>query len=537
MLFKGHKEEGKPAQANDSPAAVSQSVAEAAQALAGPARAVDTVVRPHLDSLRSRSRAPRNLISKQLPDLQSTDDLLPIEPSLERSPLRPASFPHIKALSRSPLRVPRTRLEPAKLVDAACLPPLPSPARAARAVAAAEAAVRRSRENLPAPVPTPSPAQPAQQVNLSKTANEPLWHALFSPEAQEARRSSVVEPAAAPVQARSERSLSASRHDLRESGLDWGSAGDISVDGLTSSRESVVIEEPPKRIWFWQAIEGVFLSKAFSRGLAAVMAVMFASTLNVEWSEWVGNRMATVRQPIANAMAQLSQPVRERAAFFIVDDFSRGVDHWKNNVSLAVDPAGWIKVGQGLALHGDTDRLRDYRLDFDAKIQSEAVGWVVRAPDTNNYYGFKLKTSGTASSPGYALQRYSMIDGVRSAIAKPIELASDLPKVGDFNRISVRVVGDKITTLVNGWGVDYWQDERLPQGGVGLLADAGESALVRKMTVSGNDDTWGLILYGAMESMESLKTFVGGSEAAPAMILFYRPDYASPQRPLLSAAR
>ena len=76
--------------------------------------------------------------------------------------------------------------------------------------------------------------------------------------------------------------------------------------------------------------------------------------------------------------------------------------------------------------------------------------------------------------------------------------------------------------MVNGFGVDHWKDERLTRGGIGLMADAGESALVRRITVSGNDDAWGLLLYGAVESMRSVEEMLGLRDGAPvAMLVFY----------------
>jgi hypothetical protein len=202
--------------------------------------------------------------------------------------------------------------------------------------------------------------------------------------------------------------------------------------------------------------------------------------------------------------------MEERAAFFIVDDFTSGVDHWMSSNRLLVDPAGWLTVGEGLALHGNTTRLENYRFDFDAKIQANAVGWLVRAPDETNYYGFKLHQSGPEKEPVFSLSRFSMLDGVKTMSATSISVPAHLARSDDFNRISVRVVGENITTLLNGWGVDYWTDERIRVAASGLLADAGEQALVRKMTVSGNDDTWGLLLYGALESMQSVQSFFGG---------------------------
>ena len=70
-----------------------------------------------------------------------------------------------------------------------------------------------------------------------------------------------------------------------------------------------------------------------------------------------------------------------------------------------------------------------------------------------------------------------------------------------------------MTTLVNGWGVDHWRDSRLERGGIGFLGENGESSLISRVTVSGNDDTWGLILYGTIETIRSVRETVSPSVA------------------------
>lgn len=148
-----------------------------------------------------------------------------------------------------------------------------------------------------------------------------------------------------------------------------------------------------------------------------------------------------------------------------------------------------------------------YRMDFEARIESGAVGWAVRATDFENYHGFKLIESTRRRKPVFYLERFTLAAGEKLASVKPVrmELPGDLARSGGYNRISVRVRGDNITTLVNGYGVDYWQNSLFDRGGVGLFADAGESALVNRLTVSGNDDSWGLFLYGTIETLRSVK--------------------------------
>ncbi len=443
----------------------------------------------------------------------AADTFLTLEPKLDRQELKPASFPHIKALRRSPLRFPRIQLAPARLLS-----------RQKLAVAVAASGV--------SPVLTfVEPEIPSLDA-VTKTTSEPLWHSLLSPSS--GGRDRILAPGTpAPVSTLSNKSL--------ESSADWGLAGDIDL-GLSDSRSELppILDEPPRKIWFWEAVEGLFLSKQFSRAVAVAMVLLLASTINVPWNTWTRASLDRATEPIADVIRQLSTPMKDRAAFFIVDDFSNGLDKWKGSNSLRVDPAGWATVTRGLTVLSSTTELQDYRLDFETRVQSGAMGWTVRTADQSNYYRFKLNMEGSPDSPRFSLVRQAVVDGVREAFSQPIEIPSDLAKADDFNGVSVRLAGDQITTLVNGFGIDYWKDARLARGGVGLMADAGESALVRRITVSGNDDAWGLLLYGAVESIRSVEEMLGMGGGPPvAMITFYRPGQGLTQlqRPLLLQGR
>ena len=119
------------------------------------------------------------------------------------------------------------------------------------------------------------------------------------------------------------------------------------------------------------------------------MLLLFVSTLDVPWRDWFSSEMQTARETIERAVGTVTRPIKERAAFFIVEDFQKGTDGWVNPTAISVEQPGMVSV-DGLALHGETLNLASYRLDFIAKIQSKAMGWVVRAEDADNYYAFKL---------------------------------------------------------------------------------------------------------------------------------------------------
>ena len=240
--------------------------------------------------------------------------------------------------------------------------------------------------------------------------------------------------------------------------------------------------------------------------MATAVLLLFISTLDVPWHGWFSSEIQDAREKLARAVNTATRPIKERAAFFMVEDFQKGIDSWVNSSAISVEQPGVISV-EGLALHAETLNLASYRLDFIGKIQSKAMGWVVRAEDEDNYYAFKLVETGKRAERSYHLERYTVVSGDRKSFSDSLQIPvpSRLAQPDDFNRISVRVRDQQITTLINGYGVDFFRDSQLPRGGVGFLSDRGEKALVSRVTVSGNEDTWGLILYGTLETVRSIR--------------------------------
>jgi hypothetical protein len=260
----------------------------------------------------------------------------------------------------------------------------------------------------------------------------------------------------------------------------------------------------------WLALQYALAGHRLAQAIAILIVVILAGSFEYSSSGWPRLAAPSLDRPFHAAMAALQQPIKSRAAFFILEDFDGINDEWLSTGSLRREAEGFTTAA-GLALRLDTMELSDYRLDFEARIRSRAVGWVVRAADTSNYYAFKLVENG---SQGPYLIRYPVIGGSRRG-GSPVRV--DLPAklaMPEFNRITVHVRGEQITTLVNGWGVDFWKDGAIPAGGVGFLSDNGEAALVRKLTVTGNADTWGLILYGTLETLRTLEEHFGSGPVA-----------------------
>lgn len=302
-----------------------------------------------------------------------------------------------------------------------------------------------------------------------------------------------------------------------------------SGEARSLARQGRRAPEPGRRrsvMEMWLAVQYFLAGRKLAQVSAILIVVILAGSFEYSSSGWPKLAAPGFDRPFHAAMAALQQPIKNRAAFFILEDFDGNGGEWLNTGSLRREAEGFATAG-GLALRLDTMELSDYRLDFEARIRSRAVGWVVRAADTSNYYAFKLVENGAR---GPHLLRYPVIGGSRRG-GNPlrVELPAKLAR-SDFNRVTVRVRGEHITTLVNGWGVDYWKDGALAAGGVGFLSENGETAVVRKMTVTGNDDTWGLILYGTLETLRTLEEHFGSGPLAfqlqpfpPGLPAAYRP--------------
>ena len=264
----------------------------------------------------------------------------------------------------------------------------------------------------------------------------------------------------------------------------------------------------PRPAWFSEeTLQRVIFSRRFSQALLIVIVVLFASSFYNPVQAWVSGRLETVDSQVSQYSESLGQPVRKRAAFFIVDEFRQGATDWLARDSVQVTNEG-LTPTEGVILHRETMNLTDYRLQFEAKIQSKAVGWVVRAADDANYYAFKLNKTVRKGSSDYSLERYAVTQGKPVSPASPIAVPAEFAQE-DFNRIAVRLRENQIDTLLNGKGIDFWKDSQFEAGGIGFLTAEGEAALIRRVTVSGNEDPMGLFLYGTIETIRSVRDFVG----------------------------
>ena len=117
------------------------------------------------------------------------------------------------------------------------------------------------------------------------------------------------------------------------------------------------------------------------------------------------------------------------------------------------------------------------------------MGCVFRAADPDNYYAIKFAISNPGPMPLVKLVRYAVVDGKEDHHEeRPMPFLSS---ADTLYRVLIDVHGDDFTIMSQGKVVDFWSDNRLKTGGVGLFCGRGERARVRWVEVSHQYDTLG----------------------------------------------
>jgi hypothetical protein len=154
--------------------------------------------------------------------------------------------------------------------------------------------------------------------------------------------------------------------------------------------------------------------------------------------------------------------------------------------AFTANEGGWITdwgVEPGVRTLRDISVLRptlnmsDYRIEFEAQIDSKALGWIYRAQDVKNYYVSKLEIVKPGINPTVSVVRYAVIGGEELPHAQfPLNMAV---RIDTMYKIRFDAVGDHFTTWVQDQKVDDWTDARLKTGGVGMYSDRGESRTLK----------------------------------------------------------
>ncbi|HTW65254.1 MAG TPA: hypothetical protein VME17_11585 [Bryobacteraceae bacterium] len=190
--------------------------------------------------------------------------------------------------------------------------------------------------------------------------------------------------------------------------------------------------------------------------------------------------------------AEVKQQIRNRAQVDLFDDFSSGLDSWQGDENIAsswsYDRNGFVNPG-ALSLFAPSLHLTNYDLDTLVQIESKGVGLVFRAEGPRTYQAVRIRVEGTGPMSFLAVERYYVADGRAS---RPVRVRYPSQYQADtMYRVHLQVRGDAFALFLQGQLVDYWSDNRLRSGGVGLFCGRGERARVAWIRVSQNTDSLG----------------------------------------------
>jgi hypothetical protein len=143
------------------------------------------------------------------------------------------------------------------------------------------------------------------------------------------------------------------------------------------------------------------------------------------------------------------------------------IDDWAN----AAQSQRHISVLSGSA------KLSDYRLEFQAQIQTKAIGWIFRGLNPRNYYVTKLEIVTPGLEPTIALVHFAVVDGHdenRVAVPLPMKV-----RIDTTYKIRFDAIGNRFTTWVQDQKIDEWTDSRFGSGGVGFFSEQNEQAAMQ----------------------------------------------------------
>lgn len=199
-----------------------------------------------------------------------------------------------------------------------------------------------------------------------------------------------------------------------------------------------------------------------------------------------------MQQMVADRWSTLNKSISNRAAIAYTDDFRSGLDGWESRSNLTTrwsyDATGFVQPGP-LAVFRPTVELTDYRFEFLAEIDQKGMGCAFRAPNLDNYYAVKFTVVKPGPLPEVHVVRYAVIGGKEGPHVEkrlPFTTRADM-----LYRIRVDVEGSDFAIRAQDQIVDFWSDNRIPRGGVGLFCNRGEKARVRWLEVSHQYDTLG----------------------------------------------
>jgi hypothetical protein len=160
------------------------------------------------------------------------------------------------------------------------------------------------------------------------------------------------------------------------------------------------------------------------------------------------------------------------------ENFDNGFKQWLGGtMDWVVDAAG-VRTGS-LALFRPSLGLRDYEVEFLARIENQSVTWVFRAASLSEYY---IASIGVAPGGGYEFWRGSVMGGVAEPdVAVPL---ANPPSPKTAVNVRMTAIGGDFAVWLDGQKIDGWSDNRLSVGGIGFTGAQDDRARIYWVKIS-----------------------------------------------------
>lgn len=199
-----------------------------------------------------------------------------------------------------------------------------------------------------------------------------------------------------------------------------------------------------------------------------------------------------VERAFNDQWVSVKQTMFDRAAVALDEDFRSGLDDWTTRgdatAAWSFDATGFVRPGP-LALYRPSMNLTDYQMQFLGVIDKQALSWVVRAADFDNFYVVKLMVLKSGPLPTIGVVRYAVVDG--KADSRVDTIAAIDARTDMLYRVRLDVHGDDFALSVQGQMVDSWSEPRLRRGGIGFFSARGEESRLRWVQVTHQYDMLG----------------------------------------------
>jgi len=151
-----------------------------------------------------------------------------------------------------------------------------------------------------------------------------------------------------------------------------------------------------------------------------------------------------------------------------------------NAITSTVGEQGWVtewasdaggsRRGRQLTIYRPSTNLSSYQVQFTGQIETRALGWVVRATDTKNYYGMKIEND----KPGSVrYTRFAVVNGRESSLVQ--KQLSIQARTDTSYTVKLEARGPRFAVYVQGEPVELWTDVRLKTGAFGFMNEKQES--------------------------------------------------------------